>query len=308
MRKIRKGVRVEVPDFPQRGPEWFPTPTVAESAHKVTEPTPCRVCGGGIARATPHEQWGPWRQHRDCQKIAALNGLLVQAAAAALGVAVLTREDALLVKWTVATYATNHEPIYPDGMKTRDKMPWRHVDKRALTQAVAEIPRLRVRAGLDPSRCESGACAICGVVEARGWMTTDLRWRDGSPAPVCGDCYRAFLRNSEPTFTDDLAPVVAECLTGIAPNMGEYVPTGLVPFVSSDGAPGERWGYLPAAAVDAYRWAKWVQSPDRAPAEHRAEARARKADQDRERAEATAARERAERERLDSGYGFTQEA
>lgn len=306
-----RGVRVDIADAPPPNlnspylsPDQSRNPSIAEDAHKHPEATPCRVCGGQVP-PKGGGSWGPWREHTDCHQIVGMNGLLVQAAAGVLGIAVLTREDAMLIKWTVPTYAaTGADTIYPKGMKTRDRMAWRHLDRKALVQAIARIPDLRIEHGLDPSRCETGPCGVCGVVEARGWVEVDLAWADGSPAPLCGDCYGPYVRRGEPTFSGDLGPVVVEAMTGIAPYEGEYIPSAVVPYLLSDGAPGERWSHLPAAVVDGYRWAVWVKQPDHAPAEHRAEAKARRAEQERERAEATAALAAAEREKMEAGFGF----
>lgn len=322
--KPQRGVRVAVDD-PGEGIGYHhgtagvvPPKMVVEDATQHPHPTPCRVCGGQVDPAGRHDTWGPWRQHQTCSTVAASPPARLAAATAALGHGDLTLTDAALVEHYVPSYADTFDgwnppgmknrqtrpTIYPPKTKVRDKMPWRHVDRRALTKAVGQLPRLRRQAGLDPSACATGPCAICGVVEATGWTETELTWPDGGPAPVCGRCWPVLVRHGEPTYAEDLRPVAAEAITGVAPNMGEPVPDRLLPFLTSGvTATGEPWAHLNPEAVTAYRWARWTAYPDLAPPEHQTEAHQRATAARTERLAVTTAREQQQAEQANV-FGF----
>lgn len=270
----RPGLRVAVADVPepQHGPMWFPPPAPPKTdAHHVDGPCPCRVCGARVD--TPGTYWGPWRQHERCVRLVGVNADRVVAAAAALGVGAVDHADAMLVPFRVPTFADTHpEPTWTtEPMRVR--LPWRHVDRKGLARALAGLPDLRVEAGLDPSECTTGPCAWCGVTEALEWVDAGMTWGNGDPAPLCGGCYRVFVRHSEPSFPEEVRLALAELVTGIPVSIGETPPTGLVPFaetVSSDhlaGPPGEvtnvpfgtPWAHLNAEALRSYRFTVWAR-------------------------------------------------
>lgn len=304
-------VTVEIAsDIPHHNPSWFPPPpTTTTDAHHTTDPTPCRVCGGPVDPTSTY--WGPWRQHDPCALIAASPPHRLAAAAITLGVTALDPGDAALIGYRATCYHETHpEPTW-ENERTRDRMPWRHLDRKQLVRAVADLPRLRREAGIDPAACTDGPCAWCGVIEATGWTSTDLTWADGGPAPMCGDCHPIYVKHGVPTFIDDVRPALAEAITGVPPMIGEHVPARLVPFIDAAGKdstcevfPGEPWGHLNPEAVDAYRWAQWGRwGGQYAPPEHRTEAVARAAAAEQSRADTIAARERDEAERANT-YGF----
>jgi hypothetical protein len=251
-------------------------PPVAKVYARDVEESPCSVCGGSV-RGNDCEWWGPWRRHLPCGRLVGDETGRLITAARKLAVGDLNRIDATLVEFRVNNYAEVHESPVWTGEKFRDRMPWKHVDRRALAKAVKTLPRLRRRAGLDPSRCRDGACGWCGVAESCGWHKSRQTWPDGSPAPLCRGCHEVDVRHGRPSHPDDLPAALAEAITGAPVLLGEQPPTGLVPFCESGSRAGqEPWAHLPTPAVDGYRWWVWGRfGAAYAPPERREEALAR---------------------------------
>lgn len=248
-------------------------PEAATVYAQDVDESPCQVCGGGV-RGNDGEFWGPWRRHRGCSPLVGSEPDRLRTAARWLAVADLSRVDAALVEYRVHLYADTHKSPVWDGEKFRDRMPWKHVDRRQLAKAIKSLPRLRRRAGLDPSKCRDGACAWCGVAESLGWHQSRSRWPDGSPAPLCKACHLVDVRHGMPDHPDDLPAMLAEAITSVPVGLGESPPTGLVPFCEhGDRAGQEPWAHLPAGAVEGYRWHQWGRYGGMyAPPEHRQEA------------------------------------
>jgi hypothetical protein len=208
------------------------------------------------------------------------------AACRRLKVADLSPVDAALVGYRVPLFSEVHRSPVWTNERMRERIPWKFVDQKALTKAVKSLPRLRRRAGLDPSRCASGACGWCGVPESCGWFTSKQKWPDGSPAPLCRACHEVDVRHGRPSHPDDLPAALAEAITGTPPMLGEQAPPGLVPYCESTspdirrgqeartGLLGqEPWAHLPPGAVESFRWHVWGRFGGLyAPGEHRQEA------------------------------------
>jgi hypothetical protein len=250
-------------------------PPVATVYARDVESSPCSVCGGDV-RGNDCDWFGVWRRHRECSPLVGSEPDRLVAASRWLGVADLSRVDASLIEFGVPCYSVIHKSPVWSNERTKDRLlPWRFVDKKQLARAVKALPALRRRAGLDPSRCASGACAWCGVVESCGWFTSRQVWRlDGSRAPLCRSCHEVDVRHGRPTHPDDLPAALAEAITGVPIMMGEQPPPGLVPFCEHGDRQGqEPWAHLPPEAVEAFRWHAWGRYNARyAPPEHRQEA------------------------------------
>lgn len=246
------------------------------NAHDTEAETPCAVCGGATGRSELH--WGPWRLHKACQRLRADPVARLQGAAQALGHH-LERLDASLVPFAALPYAEAHpEPTWSTE-PTRERLPWRHIDKAALYEAIEQLPVLRVEAGLIDNVCEDGPCAWCGVRESRGWSSYEHTWADGSPAPLCGGCGQVYERNGSPSpvYWDDQRAGIAEAATSSPTLMGEEVPTGIRAYAEGEGdGDGTPWSHLPTDALEAFRWDRWIRANGKyAPSEHRQEAQRR---------------------------------
>ena len=226
-------------------------PQAATVYAKDVEESPCQVCGGGV-RGSDCDWWGPWRRHRECVSLVGYEPARLIVAARRLAVADLSPVDAELVGFRVHLFSEVHKSPVWTTERFRERMPWKHVDRRELAKAIKSLPRLRRRAGLDPSRCVHGACAWCGVAESCGWFTSKQRWANGEPAPLCRSCHEVDVRHGRPSHPDDLPAALAEAITGTPVMLGEQPPPGLVPFCESgDRAGQEPWAHLPAEAVEA---------------------------------------------------------
>lgn len=282
---VKNPLYVKIEDPGETTTPPLPAPKAYPDATLSPEASPCDVCGGAVHPNTRFARFGPWRRHLACKGIVGAPHLRLRAAAAALAIADLSVSDATVIGYTVPFYSQSydpktsgknrslHTPSYPEGTKTRDKMAWKHVDRTALQRAVKNLAQLRIDAGLDPARCVSGACGMCGVVEATGWQETDIRTVGGAVVVLCGVCVKVFIRHSEPLYLLEQKSVVAELLTGISPGMGEPTPDFLVPFYESGlDATGPAWGHLDPDLMERYRWGTWTKKPRQAPEEHREEA------------------------------------
>ena len=270
------------------------------TAHDVKAFTPCRVCGGGVSPSG--DRWGPWREHRECARIATSEPGRVTAAARVLGVCEVSAETARLVRYDVPTYRGVHpEPVWFDDDRKRDRGAWAHVDRKALLRAIADAEMEREEQTI-PRPCEAGPCAWCGVEEALGWTGYGHHRADGSEAPLCSDCSTVYERRwPSVQFWEDQRPAIAEALTGAPLNLGEPAPAGLLAHAETeDGGDGSPWSHLRPEAVEAFRWAAWEHLGGKyAPPEHKAEAAARYAAKHAQRAAQDAAREHADT------YGFS---
>jgi hypothetical protein len=315
----RRGPTITLTDVPEpsvwqrlnaapQPPPWTPS----TDAHDTGEDTPCRTCGGPV-QAEGARYVGPWRQHPECESVAGFEPARAQAACRRLGVGNLDLADAALVAEEVrcllyAEHRAHVEPVWDDSVPLRRRMRWAaHIDRKALGAAVADLPVHRVRAGLDPGTCVDGGCGWCGVDKSCDWVAVDrLTWADGSPSPLCANCYAAWERHGEPQFPDDVRVALAELLTGVPPQ-GEQPPEALKPYLDvavAEHAGGQRWAHLGAEAVHKYRLASWARFDGYyAPAEHREEVMAHLAE--RRRAAAARAQEKAAEQAAKSNtFGF----
>jgi hypothetical protein len=184
MKRRRGRVGIKVEPTPEPGPLPFHEQVQAaqrlmpkSNAHDVDGPCPCLVCGGPAERSETHV--GPWRRHRACEAVQAYPADRLEAAARALG-RHLDRIDAQLLGFSVAPYSEIHpEPTWSDDEPLRVRLPWRHVDREALDEAIGRLPELRVDAGLTDAPCSDGNCGWCGVRESRGWAS----YGHGPPGP-----------------------------------------------------------------------------------------------------------------------------
>ena len=225
-------------------------PEAAKVYAQDTDESPCQVCGGGV-RGNDGEGGGPWRRHRECASLVGYEPARLAAACRRLKVADLSPVDAALVGYRVPLFSEVHRSPVWTTERMRERMPWKHVDRKELVKAVKSLPRLRRHAGLDPSRCASGACGWCGVATSCGWHTSKQTWADGSRAPLCRDCHLVNVRHGRPTHPDDLPAALAEAITGVAIMLGEQPPPGLTPFCEvaatvKTGKVGEPWAHLPS--------------------------------------------------------------
>lgn len=245
-------------------------------ARSIAEPTPCKFCGGEVERQGA--EWsGVWRFHRSCHYGG--NARRVQMAAESLEVGSIDEATALAVTMRVQPFHEEHvEPTYtPKASRT----PWGHVDRKALLKAVSDALTERAEVEI-PRACVLGRCAWCGVAEAVAWDESPYKWADGSDAPLCDDCGPVFARRGEPSprYMDDARSALAEAVTGVPGSLGVPGPAALLAYVEAEGqgTGAEAWDYLPAEAVEAFRWSEWAHYGGRyAPPEHRAEALARAA-------------------------------
>jgi hypothetical protein len=302
--------------FRMRAAQQPPRPRT--DARATDDPCPCLACGGPV-EATAARYLGVWRCHDRCESIAWSPGGRVQAAARLLAVGQLDLVDADLVAATfvVPRYSEHRagvEPTWDSSVRLRDRLPWRHVDRRRLRRAVDTLPKLRREAGLDPSGCTTGACAWCGCAESRGWFADGHVWADdGAAAPLCGECHAVYEAHGsvDPSWWDGQRDGIGEALTRVPPQAGEQAPSALRGFAEvagqrgGDHAGGARWCHLNADGVETYRWRTWLRFGGAlAPAEHREEAQRRAAAREAEGA-ARRAQEAAEQQAAqDATYGF----
>jgi hypothetical protein len=310
-----RGITITVEEVPEPSGLWqqSPPPRLRTDAHHVDGFTPCRVCGGAVGLLGSYV--GGWRQHTDCERLSGWPPYRVMEATVALRLlrkgGEVTHTDAQLMRYRVPLYADVHpEPTWTDEKPSRA---WGHVDRKALAAALTELPALRVEAGLVPTLCVDGPCAWCGITSSMGWTAHGHKWRDGSPAPLCGACGVVHARHGSPMATawDETQRIaMGEALTGVPASQGNLPPEGLRGYAQTarsetSGRPtGEPWAHLPREAVEAYRWTEWGRYGGQyAPPEHRAEALTRAAALQAQRVAETAARDAEERSRADV-FGF----
>lgn len=313
-KKERGRVTVLLSDVPSPVTTWIEQERVrklmvpqrtATDAHDVELVTPCSTCGGPVER-TEADWFGPWRRHPACARIVSFAPSRVAVAARSLGIAEVDDATAARTSYRVPLYAEGHpEPTWLDTDRKRDRGAWLHVDRKALLSSLSEATTETEELSIERP-CEAGRCAWCGRAEALDWWAHGHQWRDGSEAPLCGDCAAVYERRGRPApnYPDDARPALAEAITGVPVMLGEQPPPGLRAYVEAEGAgDGSPWSHLPAAAVEAFKIAAWGRYGGRyAPPEHRAEAVARARAADVERAAGIAARV------ADADvYGFTKE-
>ncbi|MBD3941643.1 2Fe-2S iron-sulfur cluster binding domain-containing protein [Microbacterium sp. NEAU-LLC] len=101
-----------------------------------------------------------------------------------------------------------------------DGTPWAHITperRAALAEAIDDAQRqIRLQA---PHGCTSGACGFCGVARSTGWHASPVTWRDGTAAPLCGDCYKVMARRPRTRELLGLRTLAVEALSG-ATGMG----------------------------------------------------------------------------------------
>ena len=253
-------VRVEPVEEPNTlfiPPDLKPPKT---DAHHVTDATPCCVCGGPVEPGGRY--FGPWRFHPSCEPIAGEETGRLIAAAMELGLGLIERQDAALLPVAVNRYDVTHpEPTWTDE-PGRSRRAWAHVDSEANPPCARDGGQAACRRGTHPDRVHRRAVRMVRVVEATGWRSEGHAWSDGSPAPLCGECWRVFVKCASPSpqYPEDARPAIAEAVTGVPVMVGEHVPDGLVPFIETTNAePGEPWAHLNAEAVDSYRWTQWAK-------------------------------------------------
>jgi len=197
-----------------------------------------------------------------------------------LAVGTITDQDGGLLTVSVPCYCdTGAVPVYGGG-RMRDRMAWRHVDRKKLVRAVKRLPGLRVKAGLTDVKCSDGACCWCGVRKGRGWRRAPYAWRDGRVTAFCGDCAKVWDRNGNPEVGRDLTAAFAEAVTGVPRMIGEptWIGVPVLPYVAaSDDREGheDRWAWLDADHLDAIRLVEWGRYGGRyAPSDRRDQARA----------------------------------
>lgn len=149
------------------------------------------------------------------------------------------------------------------------RAPWSHVtpeERQRVADALA-----RVLAERRPRRCEDGACGLCGVARALDWYESSMRWANGSPAPVCGNCRPVYIARSRPRGGDDLGRVVVEIVSGRAVPLGESA-HGARAFCESRNADKaghpEPWTYALDQISD-LKLTVWTRHPQYAPADMR---------------------------------------
>ena len=265
-------------------------------AHGTTEPTPCRVCGASVD-AEGAAYLGVWRQHPGCVPAGVFAPHRVVEAARWLQLDDLTLMEATLIPYRLPLFAE----VETEPTSRPQRLPWRHVDRKALSRALAELPDLRVDAGLDPSTCTLGRCAWCGVEESLAWTLHGHRWADGTEAPLCKDCGESYEQRGRPlpSFWQEQREAISQALTGVALPMGYSAPQTLLAYAERPDGDGSAWSHLRVEAVDSYRWWVWTKWPSHAPEEVRQEARQRAAQQEARKAaqraqEAAVAAERAD--------------
>jgi hypothetical protein len=277
------------------------------SAHDEPGEAPCWACGGPCAPGSLH--WGVWRLHAACEALRGSPAARLTACCRALA-RQISDEDARLVPFDPRPFAERHpEPVWTDE-PTRDRLPWRHIEARALDAGLARLPELRVAAGLVETSCVTGRCAWCGVLEARTWSDRGHHWADGSPAPLCGSCARTYdaAGSPDPGWWDGQRAWLASALSGTPAMSGQTPPAGLLAFAEvEETGDGQPWGHLDPEAVESYRWAVWGRyNGAYAPPEHRQEALRRARAHDEAMAARMAARSAAEAARQDV-FGFTRQ-
>ena len=224
-------------------------------ARSIAEPTPCRFCGGEVER--DQAEWeGVWRFHRQCRFGG--NARRIHLAVSAHGLGVVDDATALAVTMRVQPFHEEHvEPTYGANDKCT---PWGHVDKRELLSSLSQASEILAEAEI-PRACILGRCAWCGVFEAVEWDESPYKWADGSDAPLCDGCGPVFARRGEPSprYMDDARSALAEAMTGVPGSLSVPGPAALLAYVEAEGqgTGAEAWDYLPAEAVEAFRWAEW---------------------------------------------------
>lgn len=248
----------------------------------------CRVCGGPVAAgegerlpAPPadrhgdcwspvHESWvlapkdaDRWRRaHDSCAKldragiVRVLTGLN------------LATERALEVDAPVPEAA-----LWP--WNRTGAQPWSFMTSAELEalRAAAELAQAAGRSIL----CSDGACGCCGRRYSSAWFESDLRWADGSPAPVCGECDAIWMRwgGSSPHAAREERQRAAtlELLTGYRLPLGHVAPAGLEPYCrSSDGNPvGHEMPFAWSPQLHELRREVWTSQPHLAPEDRRQE-------------------------------------
>jgi hypothetical protein len=95
-------------------------------------------------------------------------------------------------------------------------------DRRALLEAVA-----LVQSAETPRLCADGRCGMCGRSRSLSWAQSPLRWPDGSPAPLCAECWSAWDRHPDRgERIEDLRVIGAQQLSGVS--AFEMTPFGLL--------------------------------------------------------------------------------
>lgn len=107
-------------------------------------------------------------------------------------------------------------------------------DKTAMLAALREVEGRHI-----PEPGPHGACGMCGVAQHTDWEATGsmvssaLRWPDGEPALMCGDCFTVWRRRGGPQDDFGLRAVVWEALTGEPVGLGGGVDEAVVPYCRS---------------------------------------------------------------------------
>lgn len=249
-----------------RSAEVVPGP-VATPVHPETFVMPPRVTAPADA--------DDWRREcaacADATHAAVISGLL----GGEVSVRDAARVVGALVEVSPEGFMTSAVPLAVNLNRATGK-PWGHVsaeDRARVAQVLAEVVRERQ---IGP--CTQGACGVCGRREHLRWFEGPgfLRWPDGAPAPVCGECQKVIDRRPEPTTIEQLRVIAVEAATGFSQMLYSAPPEFRV-YAESKDADGnghaEPWTYSPG--VIEFIGEMWTSHPGLAPEGLRGHYRAR---------------------------------
>lgn len=260
----------------------------------------CRTCGGVVAQgsgaiepASPWERFrGAWaeidarrtdaslpvilgwrRSHAACANglHAAIRGLTGETVTDSVAADALSR---MLPRHYLAMHVAPQPEDADRRFNDPKSAPWAHVDNTARGILKAQVQRSHDSS--IPRRCKNGACAWCGVARSISWHTSPERWENGSPAPLCADCYAVWRLRGRSSDIEDLRGNALEALSGAA----WFGMTGSGIQTYNDLATGEyrgtegRWEYA-AEPLTKLRENARLKSPESLPGDIRAEYRAK---------------------------------
>lgn len=147
------------------------------------------------------------------------------------------------------------------------RRPFDFVDPRQVDEYRVELGKIRRRGKL--KKCSTGACGLCGVSRATAWHTGPLKWSDGSPAPFCGDCSKAWMTASRPRELEGIRQVGLTEFCGVPRFIGVHNNAfGLRVYAELAGddhvGHDDRFSYKLEALAEVRR-AAWTAHPSCAP-------------------------------------------